>query len=296
MRRSTVTSFVALTFAISWAIWLGLIAASVSIATTTGAILNVVATAGPTLAAVILALVLGGGELRRLLGGFALRLAAARWVAIALVLPLVMVGVAIAISILAFSTSAPVITTAVLGTLVVEFVRVLFLGGPLEEELGWRGFLLPRLQAARSAWSASLLLGLIWGLWHIPLYFVSGTGQSEIAVSTGVVFAITAFVIWTIGLSILFTWLFNETGGSLIVVILFHASVNLAAFVPSAVGSTGAASFLYPVATWVVALIVVSRVGREHLAGRPRQMVGPEGTMAVEREDPPADAATGDTT
>ena len=82
----------------------------------------------------------------------------------------------------------------------VELVRVLFLGGPLEEELGWRGFLLPRLQAARSAWSASLLLGLDLGSVAHPLYFVSGTGQSEIAASTGVVFAITAFVIWTIGL------------------------------------------------------------------------------------------------
>jgi hypothetical protein len=147
---------------------------------------------------------------------------------------------------------------------------VLLLGGPLEEELGWRGFALPRLQARRSAFSASVLLGAIWGIWHIPLYYVSGTGQHETAGAAGTAFAIGAFVVWTIGLSILFTWLFNQTRGSLIVVMLFHAAVNLGAFVPGAVGSTGAASFLYALVTWIVALVVAARFGHENLAARPR--------------------------
>jgi CAAX protease family protein len=84
------------------------------------------------------------------------------------------------------------------------------------------------------------------------------------------VFAIAAFVVWTIGLSILFTWLFNQTAGSLLVVILFHAAVNLGAFVPAALGSTGAASFLYAIATWIGALLVAGRFGHEHFATRPR--------------------------
>ena len=97
-----------------------------------------------------------------------------------------------------------------------------------------------------------------------------GTGQFEtISGGTSPSFAIGAFVVWTIGLSILFTWLFNETRGSLIVVILFHASINLAAFVPAAVGSTGAASFLYAIVTWIVALVIVSRFGRASLARSP---------------------------
>ncbi len=73
-------------------------------------------------------------------------------------------------------------------------------------------------------------------------------------------------MVWTIGLSILFTWLFNQTRGSLIVAMLFHAAVNLGAFIPAVVGSTGAASFLYALVTWMVALIVAARFGREHLA------------------------------
>jgi hypothetical protein len=191
-----------------------------------------------------------------------------------------MIAIAIAASVGAFGAAVPVMTIGVLGVLVIEFLRVLFLGGPLEEELGWRGFALPRLQARRSAFSASVLLGAVWGVWHIPLYFVSGTGQQESAGASGTEFAIGAFVVWTIGLSILFTWLFNQTHGSLIVVMLFHAAVNLGAFVPAAVGSTGAASFLYALVTWIVALIVVARYGRDNLASHARIVV-PEPGQAL---------------
>lgn len=79
---------------------------------------------------------------------------------------------------------------------------------------------------------------------------------------------IGAFVVWTMGLSVLFTWLFNRTHGSPIVVMLFHASVNLGAFIPGAVESTGAASLLYALATWLVAIAVAWRFGRATLAGR----------------------------
>ena len=177
-------AFVALTFAISWAIWLAMVAGSVSIETTFGLALNVIATAGPSIAALILAVAMGRGELQRLLGASP-RPCFPRWALVALALPLGMIAVAIAVSVGAFGAPVPVITAGVLGVLVIEFVRIVFLGGPLEEELGWRGFALPRLQARRSAFSASVLLGIIWGVWHIPLYFVSGTGQEETAAATG---------------------------------------------------------------------------------------------------------------
>lgn len=269
--RHQILAFVALAFALSWAIWWGMAAVPLSIATFGGTVLNVIALSGPSITALVLSAILGGGELRRLLGGFALSRVSARWVVVALLLPLAMIAVAIAISVLAFGAPTPVITIALVGVLALEFVRILFLGGPLGEEIGWRGFALPRLQTRRTAFSASLVLGLIWGLWHIPLYFVPGTGQFE-TVSSGMspAFAIGAFVVWTIGLSILFTWLFNETRGSLIVVILFHTLINLGAFVPAAVESTGASSFVYAIVTWIVALVIVSRYGRTTLASAPR--------------------------
>ena len=268
--RHPILAFVALAFAISWAIWWGMAFTSLSIATSGGWVLNVIALSGPSITALILSAVLGGGALRRLLDGFSFSRGSVRWSVVALVLPLAMIGVAIAISVVAFGAPTPVISIALVAVLAVEFVRVLFFGGPLGEELGWRGFVLPRLQRRRTAFGASLVLGLIWGLWHIPLYFVPGTGQFEtVSGGTSPAFAIGAFVVWTIGLSILFTWLFNETRGSLIAVILFHTSINLGAFVPAAVGSTGATSFLYAIVTWIVALVVVSRYGRTTLASAP---------------------------
>jgi membrane protease YdiL (CAAX protease family) len=221
--RHQILVFVALSFAISWAIWWGMASMSLSIATSGGFVLNVIALSGPSITALTLSVVLGGGALRRLLDGFSIGRASAKWVIVALVLPLAMIVVAIAVSVLAFGAPTPVITIALAGVLAREFVRILFLGGPLGEELGWRGFALPRLQARLTAYRASLLLGLIWGLWHIPLYFVPGTGQFEtVSGGTDPAFAIGAFVVWTIGLSILFTWLFIASRGSLIFFILFH--------------------------------------------------------------------------
>ena len=271
VQRHQLATYFGLTFAISWAIWLGLIVGSLHIQTLMGAVLNIVAIAGPSVAALVLATVLGGGELRRLLAGFSLSRLSVRWMVVALVLPLAMMAAAIAVSVAAFGAPRPAVTVGVAGVVLAEFVRVLFLGGPVGEELGWRGFALPRLQQHRNALDASILLGLVWGLWHLPLYFVLGTGQSELLrAGTSPAFAIGGFIGWTIGLSVLFTWLFNQTGGSLIVVILFHAAVNLAAFLPTAVGSGGPASLLNVVITWLVAIGVVVRFGRARLASRPR--------------------------
>lgn len=222
-RQHQLGAYFVFTFAISWAIWLGLVIARLDIGTTRGAALNIVAIAGPSIAALVLAKALGRAQLRELLAGFSLARLSVKWSVVALVLPLAMMAVAIAISVAVFSTPTPRITLSFAGVLVVEFVRVLFLGGPLGEELGWRGFALPRLQQHRNALDASVLLGLVWGLWHVPLYFVSGTGQFEtLKAGTSPAFAIGGFIGWTIGLSVLFTWLFNQTRGSLLVVILFH--------------------------------------------------------------------------
>ena len=176
-RRHQLATYFGLTYAISWAIWLGLTVGSLDIGTPAGAVLNVVAIAGPSIAALVLATVLGRGELRRLLAGFSLSRLSVRWAAVALVLPLVMMAAAIAGSVAIFGAPRPSVSISVGGVVLVEFVRVLFLGGPIGEELGWRGFALPRLQQHRNALLASILLGLVWGLWHLPLYFVLGTGR-----------------------------------------------------------------------------------------------------------------------
>lgn len=93
--------------------------------------------------------------------------------------------------------------------------------GPLGEELGWRGYLLPRLLCLTDPIRASILVGLIWGLWHLPAFFVSSTAQS------GNVF-LFQLGNW-IGWSILTTWVFIRMRGNWIVPgVLSHAYVNAA--------------------------------------------------------------------
>jgi membrane protease YdiL (CAAX protease family) len=110
-----------------------------------------------------------------------------------------------------FTTST--ITTA-LFSLSSGFFVSLFLRGALGEELGLRGFALPRLQARMSLFRASLIIGVLWGAWHLPVLI----GRDLLS--------IVAFSLLSLGLSMLFTLLFNGSGGSLIPVLLFHASQN----------------------------------------------------------------------
>lgn len=90
----------------------------------------------------------------------------------------------------------------------------LFLRGPMGEELGLRGFALPRLQARMSPFRASVIIGVLWAAWHLP-----------ILVSRDVV-SIVAFLLLAFVLSFIFTWLFNNGKGSLLPVLLFHAIQN----------------------------------------------------------------------
>jgi hypothetical protein len=102
---------------------------------------------------------------------------------------------------------------------------------------------------------------------HVPLYFVAGTGQYEtLSAGADPAFTIGGFVVWTIGLSVLFTWLFNQSCCSLLVVVLFHTSADIGSMLPSVVGSAGAALYLYVLLTWIVAIVVVVRFGRATLA------------------------------
>ncbi len=90
----------------------------------------------------------------------------------------------------------------------------LFLRGAFGEELGLRGFALPRLQTSMSAFRASLIIGALWGFWHLPVLL----GRDPVS--------IIAFLLLSFGLSFIFTILFNGSGGSLIPGLIFHATQN----------------------------------------------------------------------
>ena len=93
-----------------------------------------------------------------------------------------------------------------------------FIHGGLSEEPGWRGFALPRLQARFSPLVSSLILGVIWAVWHAPARF--GGVEAKSVEDTGVEWMLIVL------LSIIFTWLYNRTKGSVLVGALLHASMN----------------------------------------------------------------------
>jgi membrane protease YdiL (CAAX protease family) len=103
--------------------------------------------------------------------------------------------------------------------LLLAYLQTALFQGPLNEEPGWRGFALPRLQKIHGPIIASILIGSIWGLWHAPLY-LSGVYSGGLQAMIGRLF-------WTIPLAFLFTWVYNRTRGSLLLSVLLHTSVNL---------------------------------------------------------------------
>ncbi len=96
-----------------------------------------------------------------------------------------------------------------------SFLPLLILG-PLSEEIGWRGYALERLQTRWNALTSSLIVGLVWALWHLPLFMMVGTSQYELRLP------FIAFLIGFTANSILYTWLYNNTKQSIWSAILFH--------------------------------------------------------------------------
>jgi uncharacterized protein len=172
----------------------------------------------PTISALILAWILGGGnELKRLLSGFTRWNVGLRWYFAAAFLFLGPLAFALIYGALGYPI--PGIQPGM--TLSMIFAQLLFnlFSGPLAEEAGWRGFALPRLQARYNALTSGLILGVIWCLWHLPLFFLPGSSQQ------GIPFPI--YLLLVVTLSIYFTWLYNNTRGSLIITVLAHFSFNI---------------------------------------------------------------------
>ncbi len=95
---------------------------------------------------------------------------------------------------------------------------ILILGGPLGEEIGWRGFLLPELLKRYRSLTAAGIVGMFWFGWHLPLFWMEGSSQQGVA--------LPPYLFWIFTESILFTWLYNRTGGSVWMAILFHTGIN----------------------------------------------------------------------
>jgi CAAX protease family protein len=134
----------------------------------------------------------------------------------------------------------------------VTFSR-LFLDPGATEELGWRGFALPLLQSRYSALWSSVILGSIWAVWHLPAFYISGLTQ------TSLMFPV--FFLVSVCLAILMTAIYNRTGGSIPLMILFHWQIND----PFRLSNLQGAYIVMAILLLVLAIIVIVVSGPQYL-------------------------------
>ncbi len=113
--------------------------------------------------------------------------------------------------------------------LIVPMLLSILLFGPLPEEFGWRGYALDRLQAQFGPAGASLVLGPLWALWHLPLFYIPDTFHHDDLGAWTIGFWL--FVVQVMAMTFVMTWIFNHTKRSTLGAILFHYVANLAMFV-----------------------------------------------------------------
>src|SRR5919112_1533089 len=250
VRRHPLITFFVLAYALAWWIWI-LYAFNVTF-------LGPIFALGPFLAAIIVtALTKGTAGLKALLSRVVRWRVGLGWYAAALLLPVAVYVVAVSLSILLGARAS---TAEQFGSWYLIFplfaYSLLFpLSGAFGEELGWRGYALPRVQARVSALCAALIIGVIQTAWHLPLFMSNLVHVSDIPVF---------MAIGTVA-----TWLFNNTRGSVLMTMVLHASFNTNAAFFGAM-FTGAEllrmSWLLAAGWCVAAIVVVVVAGPEHLS------------------------------
>jgi len=177
---------------------------------------------GPAVAALLISWLglgaAGVGQLVRPLGQWRVGL---RWYGAAFGIPLAAWALAALVAIVVFDGQLVAALTPVdLLIFPVSFLTTTLINGPLTEEIGWRGFALPRMLQSQRPLQASLVLGLIWFTWHLPLLLTDPTRP------------LLPFALSVVAFSVILTWLYLATAGSLLIAVLFHGAVNtIASFV-----------------------------------------------------------------
>ena len=214
---------------------------------------------GPTVSAIAISGVLEGKKGIRALFGRIVGKGSSPWAyAAVLILPFAAAFGFVGLNLLAGGSFASFSLSTGLAAFLPRFLMVLPFG-PLCEELGWRGFAIPRLRERRSALTSSLWLGLWWGLWHLPLFAVPG-----VVMGPGEQFSIMkliSYVLTTIGLSVIFTTVLDLAKGAVWTTMLLHGLFNsavptvLAAYLGFAAAPGAIAGFLHAFSVLALALI-----------------------------------------
>jgi membrane protease YdiL (CAAX protease family) len=226
---------------------------------------------GPTLAAFVVTAATEGREgVRRLLRRILLWRVGLRWYLFVLAgIPAIVLLCAVVVPGAPASFEVSAVPPA-LFLYVVAGPFFLFAGGPVFEEIGWRGFALPRLQRVHGPLVGSVVLGGLWALWHLPLFLIPDWDTPH-----GSPLDVALFVLLAVGIAVVFTWVFNNTGGSVLLAILAHGSLNMGVataydLFPVPAVTDGFANFVigFGAAAVVVVALTKGRLGYRQAAGR----------------------------
>jgi membrane protease YdiL (CAAX protease family) len=157
---------------------------------------------------------------------------------------------------------------------VVPMILMLTIFAGIGEEFGWRGFAMPRLQARYNALVSSIIIGVLWGLWHIPLFLVEGTTQYNWRLDAGLIPAVLGYTVFLIAWSIQYTWVFNNTKGSVLLAAVFHGAGNawIGGYIDVYKGHFGG-SVTFMVVSVVVSTLIVLVAGPANLSRRNKRNV-----------------------
>jgi len=217
IKRYQISLFFLLTFVLSWFPWYAGIAPEVM-------------TMGPSIAAFIIVIILGGKrgfvDFLRPFGRWRVNW---RWWVIAIFGPAILYLVGLGVYLLMGGEAPPFIMIREEINLIPLYLVMVVLmpwNGPVGEEFGWRGYALPKLQNKYGPLIASLVIGTIWGIWHLPSFFAPQGVIGAITATVGMVF-IVPYTLGTIANSVFMTWLYNKSKASaLIAGIVWHAAIN----------------------------------------------------------------------
>ena len=234
LQNNYIIRFFIIAFSVTWLLYLPRVLSDNGLATLPKFLLglSVFAPFGPSIAAFVLVFKLGGwNEIKALWNrgwDFSFE---KKWLVVVFLLPAISAGLTIlAINLLGGEIlweyqPLPIVMAA-------PIFLIIFLTQALPEEYGWRGFALDRLQSRWNALTASLVLGFLWGLWHLPLHFMVGTTQEVIP--------IFEFILKQMVGAIFYTWIYNNTNRTLFLMFLLHAVWNVfGGLVPYWITSSG---------------------------------------------------------
>ncbi|MDJ0756301.1 MAG: CPBP family intramembrane metalloprotease [Ardenticatenaceae bacterium] len=288
IKQYQITLFILLTLLLSWFPWY------------TGIAPEAMAM-GPSLAALILVLIVGGksGLLDWLRPFGRWRASLSIW-SIAIFGPAILYLCGLGLYLLLGGTAPPfTMIREELNLIPLYLILVVLMpwNGPIGEEFGWRGFALPKLQHRYGPLAASLIIGTVWGVWHLPSFFAPQGVIGAIAATLGMIFLIP-YVLGTIANTVIMTWLYNKTKGSaLIAGIVWHAAINFWAPILLSDSSLAAANegtnlptiapslYLTVLAVQVLAAVVLVLVTRGKLGWR--VTAGQTGAAETSEELPP---------